>query len=99
MPSWPSGHRCLKNRLRDIKDIPLIYAMAMPSETSPFRQPNISGVSMDLSPAAYLAAMGTLFPGKRIGILYDPQNTGAYVEDAGAGRAGRGDRTGDEAGA
>lgn len=70
-------------QVRDIKDIPLIYTMAMPSETLPFRQPNISGVSMDLSPAAYLDAMRELFPRvKRVGALYDPQNTGAYVEEA-----------------
>jgi putative ABC transport system substrate-binding protein len=70
-------------QVRDIKDIPVIYTMAMPSETSPSRQPNISGVSMDISPVAYLDAMRELFSRvKRIGILYDPQNTGAYVEDA-----------------
>jgi putative ABC transport system substrate-binding protein len=68
---------------RDIKDIPVIYTMAMPSETSSIRQPNISGVSMDLSPEAYLTAMRELFSRvTRIGILYDPQNTGAYVSDA-----------------
>jgi ABC-type uncharacterized transport system substrate-binding protein len=70
-------------QVRDIKDIPVIYTMAMPSETSPFQQPNISGVNMDLSPAAYLNAMKELFPRvNTIGILYDPQNTAAYVEDA-----------------
>jgi ABC-type uncharacterized transport system substrate-binding protein len=70
-------------QVRDIRDIPLIYTMVMPSETALFRHPNISGVNMDLSPAVYLDAMRELFPRvKRIGILYDPQNTGAYVEEA-----------------
>lgn len=70
-------------RVRTIPDLPVIYAMVMPSEVSPPLGPNISGVSIDISPETYLSTMKALFPkAKRIGLIYDPRNTAAFVEDA-----------------
>jgi putative ABC transport system substrate-binding protein len=70
-------------KVRTIKDLPVVYTMVIPSETAGALAPNISGVSMDIAPAAYIAAMKEVFPGaRRIGLVYDPRNTRAFVEEA-----------------
>ncbi len=70
-------------RTRTIRNVPLIYAMVMPSEAAEATGGNVSGVSMDIAPAEYLAAMAGLFPdAKRIGVLFNPDQTGPYVKDA-----------------
>jgi ABC-type uncharacterized transport system substrate-binding protein len=70
-------------KVRVITSLPVIYTMVIPSETTPPLSSNISGVSIDISPETYLTTMMALFPkAKRIGLLYDPRNTGAFVEEA-----------------
>lgn len=70
-------------KVREIGGLPVIYAMVMPSETDPSLPPNISGVSMDISPETYIASMKELFPKmKKIGLLYDPQHTATFVAEA-----------------
>lgn len=64
---------------------PVISLMVMPSELSAAASDNVSAVSMNVSPEAYLAAISGLLPGvKRIGVLSDPAYTGAYVKEASA---------------
>jgi len=66
-----------------ITDTPVIYTMVMPSETTPPLNPNISGVSIDISPETYLSTMTALFTkARRIGLIYDPRNTTEFVENA-----------------
>jgi putative ABC transport system substrate-binding protein len=70
-------------KVRAIEDVPVIYAMVMPSEAALSLRPNISGVSMDISPETYIYTMKELFPrAKKIGLLYDPQHTAAFVAEA-----------------
>jgi putative ABC transport system substrate-binding protein len=70
-------------KLKEITTLPLIYAMAVPSEALRCQGANISGVSMDLAPASHVATMHDIFPDKRrIGVIYDPRNTGAFFEEA-----------------
>ena len=70
-------------KVRAIEGLPVIYAMVMPSEAALSLRPNISGVSMDISPETYLSTMKELFPkAKKIGLLYDPQHTAAFVAEA-----------------
>ena len=71
-------------KIRTITSLPVVYVMVMPSETAPSSLgPNISGVSMDPSPGSSLAAMREVFPwAKKIGLLYDPKRTGAFVDEA-----------------
>ncbi len=69
-------------KVKDIEEVPLVYTMVVPSETF-FLQSSISGVSMDLPPSAYYSAIKQLLPGvKRIGLIYDPQHTAAFVSEA-----------------
>jgi putative ABC transport system substrate-binding protein len=71
-------------KIRTTTNLPVVYVMVMPSETAPSSLgPNISGVSMDPSPASSVAAIREVFPwAKKIGLLYDPKRTGALVEEA-----------------
>ncbi len=78
------GTRAFRKALA-IKNVPVIYTMVMPSETTALSADNVSGVSMDISPETYLTSMIRLFPAvKRIGVLSDPEHTGPYVEKAAA---------------
>ncbi len=66
-----------------IRNIPLVYSMVMPADTAGPQPDNISGVSMDIEPGEYISAITALFPdARRIGLLYDPDNTGEFVRDA-----------------
>ena len=70
-------------KIKAIRNIPLIYTMVMPSETADAIGENVSGVSMDIAPAAYLTAMAGLFPdAKRIGVIFNPDQTGLLVREA-----------------
>ncbi len=70
-------------KVKEIKGLPVIYTMVMPSETAGPLRPNISGVSMDSDPAESIAAiMGVFSKAKSIGIVYDPHYTAALVEEA-----------------
>jgi putative tryptophan/tyrosine transport system substrate-binding protein len=72
-------------KIKTIRNMPVIYMMVMPSETADALGENVSGVSMDIAPSAYLTIMTGLFPGaKRIGLLFDPENTGRFVREASA---------------
>lgn len=64
-------------KVKSIKDLPVIYAMVMPSEAHISLQKNISGVSMDISPETYMKTIVEIFPkAKQIGMIYDPRYTG-----------------------
>jgi putative tryptophan/tyrosine transport system substrate-binding protein len=66
-----------------IRTRPVVHALAMPSEADRLTWPNVSGVGMDPSPDEVVAALAETFPGaKRIGLLYDPRNTKAFVNEA-----------------
>lgn len=72
-------------KVRSLEGLPVIYTMALPSVVARDLRPNISGVSMDIAPGAYLAAMKEVLPGaRRIGLLYNPLHTSAFVEAAAA---------------
>jgi ABC-type uncharacterized transport system substrate-binding protein len=78
-------------QVRTIRDLPVVYVMA-PGPLSPAPESrNISGVSMNISPSKYLDAVTKLFPGaRRIGLVYDPKSSEAYVEEAMRSAAARG---------
>ncbi|HEX2769659.1 MAG TPA: ABC transporter substrate binding protein [Geobacteraceae bacterium] len=69
-------------RLKKIRDIPIIYAMVLNPEKIAGRGDNIAGVNMNLSPGKYLGLMEKLnLPNLRVGILYDPAQTGNMLEN------------------
>jgi putative tryptophan/tyrosine transport system substrate-binding protein len=78
-------------KVREIQSLPVIYTMVIPSETAGPLSQNISGVSMDSDPVETIAAMREVFPkAKRIGVLYDPRYTAAFVAVAAQSAAAAG---------
>ncbi|HEY6011991.1 MAG TPA: ABC transporter substrate binding protein [Nitrospirota bacterium] len=78
-------------KARSLRNLPVIYAMVMPSEAIDPGGGNLSGVSMEIDPETYLSAMAALFPGaKRIGLLFDPEQSGGFVAQASAAAAQKG---------
>lgn len=67
---------------RSVGDIPVIHLMVQPSELSVAAGRNISGVGMLIPPGRYLDTIARLLPAaRRIGVIYDPGNTGQYVNE------------------
>ena len=66
-----------------LTELPVVHVMVIPSVVERSPSANLSGVSMTIAPAAWLSAIKRVFPGaKRIGLLFDPRNTGPFVADA-----------------
>lgn len=78
-------------KIKTIRNAPVIYTMVIPSETDHLEFPNMSGVSMDIAPGTYVASLREVFPAARkIGLLYDPKNTAAFVDEAAKAAAAAG---------
>jgi putative ABC transport system substrate-binding protein len=70
-------------RVQAVTDLTVIYTMVLPSEFHGPLRKNISGVSMYISPEKFLGMMAEILPGaKRIGIIYDPRYSEAFVREA-----------------
>ena len=70
------------NRVKKIRDIPIIYSMVLNPEKIAGRGDNIAGINMSASPGKYLGLMEKLnLPNLRVGILYDPAQTGNMLEN------------------
>jgi putative ABC transport system substrate-binding protein len=69
--------------LKDIKDIPIIYTnVPFPWLVAPESQKNIAGVGMIVPPRKQLDLLLSIAPGiKRLGLVYDPDETGRLVKD------------------
>ncbi len=70
------------NRVKKIRDIPIIYSMVLNAEKIAGRGNNIAGVNMSVSPGKYLGLMEKLnLQNLRVGILYDPAQTGNMLKN------------------
>lgn len=77
--------------VNNIRDLPVVYVMITGPSPHGEGKSNISGVSMYVHPSSYFDAMTKLFPwAKRVGVIYDPGNSGAYVKEAAREAAARG---------
>jgi putative ABC transport system substrate-binding protein len=66
-----------------IKDIPVVYSMVPNLSLIDLSGRRLSGVSMYIPPEKYLNAIIELFPSaKRIGVVYDPKQSGKFIKDA-----------------
>ncbi len=78
-------------KLKTIRDLPLLYAMVPSSQYIPAGRANISGVSMYVSPERNMAAILDVLPhANRIGVVYDPRNSEQFVREAGQAAQARG---------
>ena len=79
------------NLARSVRDVPVIYAMVPQSQVLSAGQKPLSGVSMYISPDRYIGSVLDVFHGtKRIGVIYDPNNREAYMNEALQSAQGRG---------
>ncbi len=79
------------NLARSVRDIPVIYAMVPNSQTLSAGAKPLSGVSMYIQPDKYIGSMLDVFHGlRRIGVIYDPRNSEAYIKEASQSAQGRG---------
>lgn len=65
--------------------IPIVFAMVLYPEQSRFwaGTDNITGASLDIPASTYFEQMGRISPGvKRIGVLYNPKETGKIIDKA-----------------
>ena len=66
---------------RRITTIPVVYCMVLNPQSILAGEKNISGVSMNLTPEKQLSELLTVLPSTPdIGLLYDPDQTGVFVQ-------------------
>ncbi|MBL7049213.1 MAG: hypothetical protein ISR96_06855 [Nitrospira sp.] len=70
-------------KAREIKDIPVIYFMVPNPSRLIAGSSNITGVSMNMSPAKQLVSIKLALPDlMSVGVVYDPERTGPFVAKA-----------------
>jgi len=70
-------------QVKEIKNLPVVYTMVPDSSLLNEGSENISGVVMSFQPERYLSTMVNMFPdARRIGVVYNPENTETYVKEA-----------------
>lgn len=83
------GSEATQLALEEIKDIPIVFSMVLNPVASGFVNSldssgnNLSGASLDISLAQQLQSLKEIVPrARRIGVLYDPQQTGDIIKEA-----------------
>jgi putative tryptophan/tyrosine transport system substrate-binding protein len=67
--------------VRRIRDVPVVYCMVLNPHSLLSGEKNISGVSMNLPPERQLSELLHVLPAVHsIGLLYDPDQSGAFVQ-------------------
>lgn len=69
-------------RVREIREIPVVYVMVASPESVGALGRNVTGVTMTVAPERYLTFIRDSLSGRRVGILYDPERTGAMARQA-----------------
>ncbi len=76
------------NRVKSIKNVPVVYVMILNSLSVAPDEDNITGVSLYINPGKQLSVLRKVLPEvKTIGLLYDPARSGAFVKKARAAAA------------
>lgn len=77
------GLRAAKSLKAEISDIPIVFCMAMHPLQYKLKTDNTTGVELEPWPHEQLEAFKRAIPGlKRVGIIYDPERTGRFVDKA-----------------
>lgn len=74
------GDTALK-AVKRIRAVPIISLMSLNLQTMYGSNPNLSGIGMLISPERYISIFSNL-RAKRVGILYNPAKSGAYIRRA-----------------
>ena len=77
-----------REAVEGLRELPVLLTMVPNVAPWVAAQPNRAGIEMSLSPRQHLEALRRVFPrARRIGVIFDPAQTGAYVRDAQAAAA------------
>jgi len=67
----------------EIFDTPVVFCMVLNPDAYDLPTANMTGIAIRTSPEAQLAALRSLMPDRqRVGVLYDEEQTGAFIQDA-----------------
>lgn len=70
-------------KVRTIRDVPIVYAMVLNPEPVVANLGNVAGVSLNIQPERQLAALRKVLPHlRRVGLLYDPGKSAPFVRRA-----------------
>ncbi len=70
-------------KVKDVRDIPIVYVMVLNPQSIIIGKKNITGVSMNISPEKQLNTIMKVFPEvNRVGLIYDINKTADLVKDA-----------------
>jgi len=70
-------------KVRNVKDIPVIYLMVLDPLQLIGGDDNVTGVGMRIPAERQLAELHKVLPQvKRVGVLYDPARTGSFIREA-----------------
>jgi putative ABC transport system substrate-binding protein len=70
-------------KVRGIRDVPIVYLMVLNPQSTVQDNNNITGVSMNIQPEKQLATLRQVLPhARKIGMLFDPDKSGAFVRKA-----------------
>lgn len=79
------------NRVKSIKNIPIVYLMVLNPQFDSSDSANITGIRMIISPEVQLSMIKRFLPdAKRVGLLYDPLRTADFVIKARNAAASKG---------
>ncbi len=69
--------------VEELRDLPVLLTMVPQVQPWVLAAANRSGIEMSLSPRQHLETLRQVFPrAKRIGLIFDPAQTGGYVREA-----------------
>lgn len=75
------GQKALELARASVPDKPIVYAMVLASQAQPTR--NVTGVALEVPPFAQFAQWKQMkFDATRVGVIYNPKESAAYVEEA-----------------
>jgi putative ABC transport system substrate-binding protein len=67
----------------EIIDTPVIFCMVLDPARHDLKAPNITGILLEVPIERQLSTLRAVLPAaRRVGVLYDPEKTGPFVEDA-----------------
>lgn len=70
-------------KVRAIRDVPIVYLMVLNPQSLVQDDVNITGVGLNIQPEKQLATLGQVLPqARKIGLLFDPEKSGAFVRKA-----------------
>lgn len=70
-------------KVKGIRDVPIVYVMVLNPQSLIHDSANITGVSLSIQPEKQLATLRKILPhAGRVGLLFDPGKSGAFVSKA-----------------